>query len=373
MEGKGVKIEPITRRDFLKLTLTSIGGVMLAESLGSNIGLGRPLADMSRVVVVRHPEATDGVKVINPVNVQTMMDESIKQLTGEASVADAWASLLPDFKQEHVIAIKVNAITPTHQTNPEVVDAIVAGLTAAGVPENNIIIYDRTNHELKACGYQYNVGDAGVRCFGTNEKGWGYDWDNPVDILGMKRALSSIVTQCNHLINVPVLRVHLPQYGVTLSLKNHYGSVDNPQSLHGNFAAACATLNSQEAIKDKTRLVVIDALFGFWGSNPAMFVADFAYNGLIMSKDPVAADYTGTGILNEERAKHNQPPRNVPLLKKAAEMGLGTNEPENIELLKVELEAAEKEEIGEVEKEDGKVVEPAGKLTTQWGHIKTVY
>ncbi|HIE30314.1 TPA: DUF362 domain-containing protein, partial [Candidatus Poribacteria bacterium] len=345
MEGKAVKTESITRRDFLKRSLTGIGGVMLAESLGSNIGLGRPLADMSRVVVARHPEATDGVKAINPANVQAMMDESIKRLTGKPSVADAWASVLPDFKQEDVIAIKVNVISALIPTHPELVNTITAGLTAAGVPENNIIVYDRSKGELIASGYQYNAGDVGARCFGTHEKDWGYDWDNSVDILGQKRALSSIVTRCDHLINVPVLKVHMAPYGVTLSLKNHYGSVDNPSSLHPNFAEACATLNSQEAIKDKTRLVVIDALFGFWGSNPAMFVADFAYNGLIMSKEPVAADYTGTEILNEERAKHNQPPRNVPLLKKAAEMGLGTNEPENIELLEVELEAAEKEKI----------------------------
>ena len=338
-----LKMEPITRRDFLKRTLTGIGGIMLAESLGSNIGLTQAADMSSKVVIARHHEATDGVRVINAAIVQDMMDESIKRFTCKPSVADAWGSILTDFKEEHLIAIKVNTITPTHKTNPEVVDAIVTGLTAAGAPENNIIIYDRTKHELTACGYKYNAGNVGVRCFGTDEKGWGYDWDNPVDILGQKRALSSIVTRCNHLINVPVLRVHLNPYGVTLSFKNHYGSVDSPRSLHANFAMVCAALNNQEDIKGKTRLVVIDALFGCWGRNPAAgtFLRDFAYNGLIMSKDPVATDYIGTEILNEERTKHNQPPRNVPLLEKAAQIGLGTNEPEKIELLKGDLEVPE--------------------------------
>jgi len=367
-------METITRRVFLKRTISGVGGVMLARSLGPNVSLAQPPADMNRVVVVEHHQATDGVKAINPVNVQTMMDESIKQLTGEASVANAWASLLPDFEEEHLIAIKVNTIASTHPTHPEVVDAIVAGLTAAGVPENNIIIYDRTNHELKACGYKLNTGDVGVRCFGTNEKGWGYDQDNPVEILGQKRLLSTIVTRCDHLINVPVLRVHLPQYGVTLSLKNHYGSVDSPSSLHADFAAACATLNSQEAIKDKTRLIVIDGLFGCWGSNPAMFVQDFAPNSLIVSRDTVAADYIGTEMLNEELAKHNLPPRNVPLLEKAAQMGLGTSNPEKIEVLKVDLgpQKEEKEEVEEKpEEEVGKSVDPTGSYKTQWGSIKT--
>jgi uncharacterized protein (DUF362 family) len=364
----------ITRRDFLKRTMTGIGSVMLVKAFDSNTGLAQAPADMSRVVVVRHPKATDGVKAINAASVQAMMDESVKQLTGEPSVADAWGSVLPDLKKEHIVAIKVNAIASTHPTHADVVDAIVAGLTAAGVPENNIIIYDRTNHELKACGYTYNTGDVGVRCFGTNEKGWGYDQDNPVEILGMKRMLSSIVTCCDHLINVPVLRVHLDQYGVTLSLKNHYGSVDNPDSLHGNFATACATLNSQEAIKDKTRLIVIDALFGFWGSNRSMFVQDFAPNSLIVSKDPVAADYIGKEMLDEERANHNQPPRNVPLLGKAAEMGLGTNDPEKIELRLVEMEEAEEQEQEEPEQipeeEVGKAVDPMDSHKTVWGNIK---
>ena len=330
-------MKSITRRNFLKQTLAGIGGAMLVESLGSDISRAQS-ANKSGVVVVKHPKATDGTRDINKIIVQNMMDESVKRITGKPSVTDAWVSLLPDFKKEDVIAIKVNTIMNTIPTHPEVVDAIAAGLAAAGVSENNIIIYDRTNEGLKKSGYKYNTGDVGVRCFGTDEEGWDYDWDNPVDILGQKKALSSILTRCNHLINVPVLKVHLDPYGVTLSLKNHYGSVDNPRTLHKNFATACATLNNQEAIRSKTRLIVIDALFGFWGSNTTMFVSDFAYNALIMSKDPVAADYIGTKILNEERAKHNQPPRNVPLLEKAAQMGLGTNDPEKIELCMVDLE-----------------------------------
>ena len=95
-------MEPITRRVFLKRTITGVGGAMLAKSLGPNISSpAQPPADMSRVVVVEHSQATDGVRVINPVNAQLMMDEAVKQLTGESSVADAWASLLPDFKEEH--------------------------------------------------------------------------------------------------------------------------------------------------------------------------------------------------------------------------------------------------------------------------------
>jgi len=329
----------IKRRDFIKQAASGIGSVLLAKSLRSNVSLAQTPSDMSRVVVVKHPGATDSTKVINSTNVQAMVDESIKQLTDNPSVVEAWASILPNFKKEHIIAIKVNPLGMMLPTHPEIVNAITIGLTSAGAHENNIIIYDRTNSELNASGYIHNTSNVGVRCFGTDEEGWGYDWNNPVDILGQKRALSTIVTRCDHLINVPVLKVHLDWYGVTLSLKNHYGSVDSPQLLHDNFAEACAILNSQKNIKDKTRLVIIDALFGCWGSNPSTWVIDFTPNSLIVSKDPVSADYVGTKMLNEERAKHDQPQRRVPLLEKAAQMGLGINDPQKIELRAMELKS----------------------------------
>jgi len=41
------------------------------------------------------------VKLINATNVQAMMDEAIGQLTDQTSVADAWNSLLPDFREDH--------------------------------------------------------------------------------------------------------------------------------------------------------------------------------------------------------------------------------------------------------------------------------
>ncbi|HGE70407.1 TPA: DUF362 domain-containing protein [Candidatus Poribacteria bacterium] len=259
-------MEAITRRVFLKQVVVGVGGVVLARSFGTKISSAQtPVEGLSKVVIAHHPEATDGVNTINRDVAQIMVDESIKEFTGKQSVADAWLSILPNYKKEHIIAIKVNAIQPECPTSPEVVDAVVKGLISAGVVDNNIIIYDNLEFKLTGCKYNYNTTNVGVRCFATDEPDWGYDWDNPVDILGQKKALSRILLKCDHLINIPVLKVHLYPYGVTLSLKNHYGSVENAQTLHADFARACATLNSLSAIKDKTRIIIIDALFGFWG------------------------------------------------------------------------------------------------------------
>jgi hypothetical protein len=78
--------------------------------------------------------------------------------------------------------------------------------------------------------------------------------------------------------------------------------------------------------------------------------------------DPVAADYIGTEILNKERAKNNLLPRDVPLLEKSAQLGLGTNDPDKIELQELEIQA-----------EVGKAVKLMNYNKTQWGRIKTIH
>ncbi|MBM3212128.1 twin-arginine translocation signal domain-containing protein, partial [Candidatus Poribacteria bacterium] len=153
-------MEAITRRDFIKHTAIGFGSLTLAGTINANKAIAQ-VDDMSRVVITKHHQATDGVKAINADNVQIMMDKSIKELTGLSSVADAWSSILTDFKKDHIIAIKVNAIASTCPTNPEVANAVVNGLISAGVSENNIIIYDNLKFKLTDCKYKYNVSDTG--------------------------------------------------------------------------------------------------------------------------------------------------------------------------------------------------------------------
>ena len=147
---------------------------MLAKLTGGNICLGKQPDQLSRIVITEHYQATDGASIVNADIVKSMIDESMKELTGISDAADAWHSILPDFKENHLVAIKVNPLALTIPTRPEVVDAILSGLTAAGVRENNIIIYDKRTRYLKATSYRVNASEIGVRCFGTDTEGWGY-------------------------------------------------------------------------------------------------------------------------------------------------------------------------------------------------------
>ena len=77
------------------------------------------------------------------------------------------------------------------------------------------------------------MSDTGIRCLATSD-GIGYDESFAIDVGKSRQVyLSSILTKmCTYLINVPVLKDHSIA-GVTLSMKNHYGTIDNPGSLHG--------------------------------------------------------------------------------------------------------------------------------------------
>ena len=341
------------RREFIRdASLVGLG--LAAGPALLDLSAHRPLAlaGISKIVIANHPEAVNGMKV-NAEIAQNLVDSTIMQFTGQTTVGDAWASVLTDFSPDDLVTIKVNCINRSLPTHPQVVDAIVAGLIAAGVKDNNIIIWDRTNHELTNCGYKRNTGDTGVRCFGSNEGGWGYD--KQVKLGNRTSRLAKILTSSDHIINAPVLKDHGTS-GITLSMKNHYGSVDNPGSLHGGQCDPyIAELNNVPEIKDKTRMIVLDGLIGIYQGGPGG-QPQFAYNSVILGQDTVALDYQGWKILEAERQKRGRALPEPRQIKTAAKLELGTNDPDSIHVEMLEVQE--------------QTVRAAAKLKTTWGSIK---
>lgn len=345
----------IDRRQFIK-QISLIGFGVAVGSTMFNMNVHKSSAQpVSRIVIAKHQNAVSGIR-INSDAVRAMVEKGIMQYTGQSNVADAWASIFPKLSQDDIVSIKVNCINwqslPTH---PEVVDAIVEGLVSAGIKENNIIIWDRTNWELRNSGYKLNTSNTGVRCFGSDEPGWGYD--KQVRIVNQNVRLSKILTSSDHIINVPLLKDH-GIAGVTISMKNHYGSVDSPASLHGGQCDPyIAELNNVPEIKEKTRLIVVDALMGIYVGGP-MGAPQFVYNGVIFGQDPVAVDYQGWKILESERQKRGMmlpEPRHIVT---AAKIGLGTNDPNNIHVETINVE-------------DQFSVNRSNKINTTWSKVKT--
>jgi len=284
----------------------------------------------SKVVYAHHAGVWDGEALV-PEAIRQMLDASITKLTGLDDADTAWAVL---FDPDERIAIKVNTILGSSGwTHVPLVVAVAERLQALGIPSEQIIIFDRMTVELQKCGYSINKDGPGVRCYGTDRKytaGW--------QLLNSDIRLSDILLGCDALINIPILKQHV-YAGISFAMKNHYGTFNRPGGFHIGIERAIPELNALPPIRDRTRLIIGDALTvvlgDFW---------DTAVTGdaIFMSFDPVAHDTVGLQLFSEVKKANDDDPTGCvekadAWLTNGAELGLGTNDPDNIELVEVRL------------------------------------
>jgi len=306
--GAGGESRPRGRRRFLALVAGGAAAAITGGIVGSRIirgGASEPpavspsAAGASRltlpgsVVRVTHPRALDDSGRADAAVALDMIDAAMARLTGKAERAAAWSSL---FTPDDVVAIKVNCLAaPALSTHPQIVEAIIAGLRAARVPDDNIIIYDRLTRELERAGFKSNTG-RGVRCFGSDESG--YD-EEPSEAGTVGSCLSRIVSElCTAIVNVPLVKDH-DVAGVSIALKNHFGSINNPNKQHENQCCPqVADVNLFEPIRSKQRLIIADALTVTYDGGPAFKPKTSAgYKSILAATDPVALDAVGHDII----------------------------------------------------------------------------
>jgi uncharacterized protein (DUF362 family) len=259
-----------------------------------------PNSSKAKTILVRisNKGSVDSSGEAMPGAVSDMLSNGIKELTGENDSSSAWKIIA---EPGHRVGIKVNCRGGRHlSTQIPVVMAIVEGLKMAGVKERDIIIWDQTKHDLEGAGYQLNSNTDSLRCVDTNSVGYQDDEQN---VNGTKFRLSRILTEeIDVLINVPIMKNH-GMAGVTLSLKSHYGSHDNPQKHHNDYCDPhIANINAHEIIRSKTKLIVLDALRAQcnggpqdkpkWKWNPGTILIGF---------DPVAIDRIGSDMIEARR------------------------------------------------------------------------
>jgi len=339
-------VKDVTRRDFLKYAGAGALGLIARPKLLPTFERGLfPPEDASDVVQCFNEGATTGSTINEPV-VQTMVDESVMALAGIRDVGEAWKSLFSDITDTSIIGIKVNCINSRLPTHPAVVRCITNGLAQMNVggtlfKRNNLIVWDRTNSELTGSGYtNYTGSDPDtVRCFGTNESGVGYDNDITFSVNGSTQHPSKILSQMvDYLIDAAVLRTH-SQGVVTLNMKNHYGSVNNPGGLQHSSGCSPAVPSLMQQIRDLItpnsiqKLFFIDGLFGLYSGGPGGS-PNFNPKLLLMSRDPVACDKQGQNVINAERVQHGLGQLNAAQITTAAEppYSLGSLEINLIEL-----------------------------------------
>lgn len=323
------------RRQFLKQA-TVAGALAACPAAAKRTGSAAESSTKSRLVLVRNPGVLAGDAIEKDV-LAGMLDRAVAALTGHADAPAAWASL---FKPGDVVGIKVNCLGGRGATtNPEVAYAAADAVIRAGIRPSDVVIWENRVDFLQSGGYKLNKDGEGVRVLAV-----GQDWEEEATVSGsINGRLAKILTrEITALINVPFMKDHM-MAGITGALKNHYGSFHNPMMCHGNRCDPfIADLNEIPVIREKTRLIVMDALRPVADGGPGFRrSAVWDYNGLLVSRDPVAVDTMSWKIIDERRKETGLPTvaaagREPISIATAAARGLGVNDFDKMEILNIE-------------------------------------
>jgi uncharacterized protein (DUF362 family) len=288
-------------------------------------------------VIQTHHSGVWSDKTLVPGALRQMLEASITKLIGLSDAREAWAAL---FRPGERIAIKVNTFSNSLiWTHVPLVLEVTNSLQEAGIPAEQITIFDYRTIELSTAGYPVNTDKPGVRCTGMDSN---YSQE-PSEVIHKQIKLSNILKECDALINIPVLKSHMLA-GITFAMKNHYGSIYYPDILHSRNMREVAALNTLPEIKDRTRLIIGDALAANlrYANSYPYWQEDWVGDSIFMSFDPVAHDTVGLQLLTRELEKIGGNPASLigmatPALEYAVELGLGTNDPANMEVIEQTL------------------------------------
>jgi hypothetical protein len=301
-----------------------------------------------------------------------MISKGMIELTGEKSLKEAWLKFV---SPKDRVGLKVNPIGgPTLTTSIEVTTAIINQLAEAGIPKENILIWDRRKQELNEAGFT-NENFPGIKILGTeygDEKSSMYDangklysrqmidtswyyWADCEDKYdaetipymvneGKYSYFSKIVTQLvDKIINIPIMKN--AGSSITLCMKNlAYGAITNTGRLHKQlWHETCAEVNAFPPLRDKVVLNIVDGLKGCFNGGPAANPQFFTnYKTILLGSDIVAVDRIGYDIIVKKRIaeglQKEDNPRGRIFMDLAEKLKLGTADIEKIDLKKIDLE-----------------------------------
>ncbi len=295
----------------------------------------------SKVVLVRSRSlrgAGDGQSDI----LKNMLSRGISLMHDGSDPNMIWAQFA---KNTGRIGLKPNCVAGRNMsTSPNLTYALCDLLIAAEKRDRDLIIWERTNRELKKAGFGLNAARAGIRCFGTDTRdvGYGKEFHKSGKVASLVTRI--VESECDHLINMPILKDH-SLAGVSGAMKNYYAVIHNPNKYHDNNCDPyVADINALPVVKDKGILIVMDMTRAQYNGGPG-YMASYAVapHSIMMSVDPVAIDAVGERIINDYRSKNNLPAladakRPPKWLTTAEKMGLGNASPERIDFIEVEVE-----------------------------------
>jgi len=281
----------------------------------------------ARVVIVKAGNVWTSTGAADPGVVTRMFSRGFALLSGEKDGPRAVSSL---FRPDDRVGIKVNTIGGRAlSTRPDVALPLASWLSRNGLQGKNLFIWDRTTRELRDAGYATSAGRSGIKVFGTDTDGVGYE-TGLVSHLSVGSLFSKIQTEfVTASVSLAILKDH-GLAGVTAGLKNYFGAIHNPNKYHDfHCNPFVAEVFDAPPVKGKHKVSIIDALVVQYHKGPSYHARWAAkYGGLIFSLDPVAADSVGWSIIERLRADASLPTlkeedREPSYLATAEKMGLG--------------------------------------------------
>lgn len=323
-----------------------------------------------KVVKVNHPNCiVDGKP--SETAAYDMLKACMLKISGETDLKAAWLQFVD---KKDIIGLKVNPVAgKLLTTSHALTKATIKQLEEAGIPRENIVIWDRREMQLHETGYT-EENYPGITVTGTecqdasgghyNSEGKLYSEDRidkdhyfyadvegeydaytmPFMVNGGKYSyFTKICTQrVTKIINLPILKN--AGASVTLCMKNlAFGSITNTARLHKDLwhetsAYACAF----PPLRDKVVLNVVDGMIGCFDGGPAanpQFICH--YNTVMVGTDPVAVDRIGHDIVIAKRIEEGVQSEDKPIALKfmeiAQELKLGIADRSKIELSEINL------------------------------------
>ena len=295
----------------------------------------------SKVVVIKGKGVLGAGGDMDRVKIAEMLSLGFRHLTGARETGEGLARL---FARGDRIGIKVNTIGGRKiSTRPEPSLSLAELLIKNGQPERNIVVWDRTNRELREAGYSLSDRPNGLKVFATDTAGAGYE----TEIISHRNIGSLFSTiQTNFVtasISLAILKDH-GLAGVTAGMKNYFGAIHNPNKYHDSHCDPfIAELFESKPIKDKHRLTLLDALVVQYHRGPSYHTQWAERSGaLIFSLDPVAADVVGWRLIETLRSRKGLPSlkeedREPVYLSTAEKLGLGRAGSDSIEVIEDEI------------------------------------
>jgi uncharacterized protein (DUF362 family) len=215
-----------------------------------------PPSNPGQVVHIRNAAATtwtgetDYWNYVDQAVVDSMVEQGLKELTGEATAVDAWRQLIPDYQAGQKVAIKVNFNNTRYCDSTvvaidaiiEPINAVVKGLVAMGVEPSDICVYDAVraipNRFVAGADYDIRFYDGWWEGVCQDAAGFTAVPENrvqfypPVPISMPEEYVTNALMNATYLISMPIMKGAHSLAGVTLGFKNHFGTISTCSALH---------------------------------------------------------------------------------------------------------------------------------------------